>query len=201
MIVDRLEAGMKDYRLYREGIKSFYTPYAAFERVWKHLLANPNEVGDERIYAAIEAIADPRFARTQAIADDLVYLYNNQIDIKSLPETKATQHYAKHIEKALKEKPYLVLAYAHAYYMAIFAGGKMLHRVIVGKADFFPINAPASTPEEAKIFATNMFVYPVDEKVVDLRGKFKETFAEIEKSLTEEEHKGKLFGPSRGAVG
>ena len=114
LIVQRLVLGLRDYRLYREGILSFYHVYAAFERSWAKLLASPSSV-QPHVYAALQALADPRLGRTEAIASDLTYLYDaGKFDAAAPPDTKARAEVVAHIEKTLAEKPHLVLAYAHS---------------------------------------------------------------------------------------
>lgn len=84
-----------------------------------------------------------------------------------------------------------MLAYAHSYYMALFAGGKMLCRQILATKDFFPVRAPAGNYDEAKVYATNMFVFPMDKgKDEELRTRFKDSFQAVEGNLTEEEKTG-----------
>ncbi|KAI5843729.1 hypothetical protein BZA05DRAFT_180107 [Tricharina praecox] len=189
LIVQRFMLGLRDYRLYREGILSFYHVYSAFERTWAHLLANASLV-KPHIYTALQALSDPRLTRAPAIALDLTYLYDAQ---RFDPDAPADANSVRgecvaHIEKVLLEKPHLLLAYAHNYYMALFAGGKMLLRQILMAKDFFPVKAPAGDSDEAKAFSTNMFVFPVETgKEESLRAKFKAAMELAEENLSEEE--------------
>lgn len=197
LIVQRFILGLRDYRLYREGILSFYHVYSAFERTWAYLLANPNLV-EPHIYAALQALSDPRLTRAPAIALDLTYLYgSDQFDPAAPADPNSVRgEYVAHIERTLREKPHLLLAYAHNYYMALFAGGKMLLRQILMTKAFFPIKSPASDSDEAKAFSTNMFVFPMDTgKEEQLRTKFKAAMELVEESLNEEEKTGLFTYP------
>ncbi|KAI5820467.1 hypothetical protein BZA77DRAFT_240007 [Pyronema omphalodes] len=188
-VVKKFELGLNDYRLYREGIISFYHVYEAFERIWKNLLSNPSDV-PPHIYAALQALSDPRLLRTPQIAADLEYYFSKEggFDPKRAPDTLERKAVVEYIEKRLTDKPHLVLAYAHIYYMALFAGGKILVRMMLAKKDFFPVHKPAGNYEEAKKFGTNMFLFPVDKgKEEGLRNRFKDAMCEVEGALTEAE--------------
>jgi heme oxygenase len=192
LVVQRLVLGLRDYRLYREGILSFYYVYEAFERVWESLLASPKAV-QPHVYKALQAIYDARLKRTGAFTLDVVYLYGNKPDfrIPSIPPTAERKAYVEHIETVLWEKPHLVLAYAHIYYMGFFAGGKMLCRQILAAKAFLPVYPPASTSDEAKAYGTNMFVFPMEAgKDEELRIKFKAAMETIETNLSEAEWTG-----------
>jgi heme oxygenase len=190
-VVKKFELGLNDYRLYRQGVISFYHVYEAFERTWSKLLANPAGV-PPHIYAALQALADPRLSRTPQIAADLEYFYGAEgFDPKRAPDTPQRKAVVDYIEKNLTEKPHLLLAYAHIYYMALFAGGKILVRMMLAKKDFFPVHKPAGSYEEAQKFGTNMFLFPVDKgKEEGLRNKFKDAMCEVEGALTEAEKTG-----------
>lgn len=98
--------------------------------------------------------------------------------------------YVKHIEKVLKEKPHVLLAYAHSYYMALFAGGKVLRRLLVGKPGFFPIWKPAGDEEEARRMATGLFEFPCEGDPEEIRVRFKKGMEIAEEGLSEEEKTG-----------
>jgi heme oxygenase len=191
LAVQRFTLGLSDYRLYREGIKSFYYIYVAFERTWAKLLANPAAV-QPHVYECLQAIAIPQLSRTNAIASDLIYLYGpDDFDVSAPPDKKVRRECAEYIEKRLQEKPHLVLAFAHQYYMALFAGGKMLLRQMLAPKDFFPLRRPAGTYAEAQAFSTNMFNFPVDQGQEDeLRTRFKVAMEHVEVNLSEEEKTG-----------
>ena len=193
--MQRLGLGLGDYRLYREGILSFYFVYAAFERAWASALANPTAV-KPHIYTALQAIFDSRLTRAPTIAADLQYLYGADVVLTPAQNTQRAA-VAAHIERVIAEKPHLVLAYAHSYYMALFAGGKMLLRQILGARDFFPVNAPAGDYDEAKAFATGMFVFPTAQGKDDseLRAKFKDAMLIAEEGLSEQEKTGSSSPP------
>ena len=84
LVVQSFRLGLRDYRLYREGIRSFYHVYAAFERTWAdqqlHTAAVPPHVA-----TALRALADPRLTRAPAIALDLDYLYGEDAPAADCP--------------------------------------------------------------------------------------------------------------------
>lgn len=179
-----------DHRLYREGILSFYQIYHAFESTWATLLTSP--LTPEHSFL-LQTLSDPRLSRTPAIAADLEYLFaasptpfhpTDPIPANR-PEVAA---FVAHIHQALTEKPHTLVAYAHSFYMAMFAGGKVLKRMIGMQEGFFPVHWPAGDEAEARLYATNMFTFPVDEEKLDaLRTRFKEAMEVVEEGLDEEE--------------
>lgn len=190
--MSRLVLGLRDYKLYREGILSFYYVYRTFEAVWAELLKDASAL-PPHIYAALVAVSDPRIARASAIADDLTYLFGkDSFSAAQEPDTPQRRAVVEHIASAIRAKPHVLLSYTHIYYMALFAGGKVICRQILHQKDFFPVHPPASTDDEAKLYATNMFIFPVESgKEEGLRKKFKDAMADVEETLSEQEKTGK----------
>lgn len=196
LVMQRFTLGLRDYRLYREGIRSFYHIYDAFEHTWATLRL-PTAAVPPHVAAALQALADPRLDRAPAISLDLNYLYGDEAPAAAWaadcsPDTPERIACVAHIERTLREKPHVLLAYAHIYYMALFAGGKILLRQIRAASDFLPVRPPAATHADAVWYATNMFCFPsLPCKGEDpLRTRFKEAMAIAEEGLSEEEKTG-----------
>ena len=193
LVVQRFKLGLRDYRLYREGIRSFYHVYAAFERTWAALQL-PTAAVPPHVATVLRALADPRLTRAPAIALDLDYLYGEDAPAADCPPDRPENiAFVAHIERTLREKPHVLLAYAYLYYMALLAGGKILLRQTLATSDFLPVRQPAATHAEAVTFATNMFCFPSAPSCQDkdlLRTRFKEAMAVAEEGLSQEEKTG-----------
>ena len=153
--------GMANYRHYRNGLFCFFHIYGAIERTWSELLNSPTT--DHRSRTLLEALYDPRLRRHDALKADLTYLHGpdgvfNPWSL-DLP-TPVTDGYAMYIEKSIGSKPYLLVAYAHQYYMALFAGGRILERKLLETTDFLPVWGPAADYGEALKYGSNLFQFP-----------------------------------------
>ncbi|TGZ82860.1 heme oxygenase-like protein [Ascodesmis nigricans] len=186
-IMDRFQLllSSNNHELYLTGMTSFHPVYSTFERVWSALLSSSSTLRPN-ISTAITAIHDPRLFRSSAIAADLSYLSGGSFDPDASPSRPQVVAYVNHIENAIREKPHVVLAYAHSYYMALFAGGKVLRKLLVNKKGFFPVHLPAGDEEEARRFSTGLFVFPADDPE-EIRNKFKAGMVIAEEGLSEEE--------------
>ena len=196
LIMNRLSSCLKsrDHTLYREGILSFYHVYRTFEHVWASLLLSSAST-DLTVHYLLSTLSDPRMIRSPALAADCSYLFpdNTFHPDAPVPENRPqVKEFVAHMQRVLEEKPHVMVAYAHMFYMALFAGGKVLRRMIVAKEGFFPVRKPAGDQEEARKMGTQMFMFPVEEgKGEELRKRFKEAVAIVEVGLDEDERAGK----------
>jgi heme oxygenase len=194
--------GQKNYLLYREGIHAFYYPFRTFEKEWASLLSQSSSLGPH-IYTALQGLSDPRLFRTAAISADLAYLYSGdgssiRFDPIAPPTTPCRIAYIQHIEEVVRKKPHVLIAYAHNFYMALFAGGKILAKRILAAKEFFPVVVPAGSYEEAQMFSMNMYSFPVEKgREEELRAKFKTAMEALEGNLSEEEKTGLFISCSR----
>ncbi|KAI5807031.1 hypothetical protein EDC01DRAFT_700007 [Geopyxis carbonaria] len=182
----------RGYTLYREGLLSYYHIYLAFEGIYTSLLSSPTSM-PPHTRAALTALSDARLARAPALAADLAYLFFDtpggfdaaRDAAAARPQVAA---YVRHIETVCRARPHTLVAYAHVYYMALFAGGKILRRQLQGAAGFVPVHGPASDADMAVRCATNLFQFPVaEEEREGLRTRFKEAMGLVEELLTEGE--------------
>ncbi|PWW79597.1 heme oxygenase-like protein [Tuber magnatum] len=173
MIMSRLSLGLRDHKLYREGILSFALVYRAFEDAWMAAIS-PEAITEPRIKSALQNLYSLPLLRTPQLVKDLEYFSDRETQRLVQPMWPARAKYVSHIKRILSQKPHLVIAYAHNYYMALFAG-------------FFPRRG-GMTEEECKVAGTNLFSFEVPKGKEDLlRSGFKDALADIQSTLTGEE--------------
>jgi len=199
MIMSRLSLGLRDYKLYREGILSFAQVYKAFEDAWIAAIS-PEATTEPRIKSALQNLYSLPLLRTPQLVKDLEYFSDQRAHRLTQPMWPARAEYVLRIKRVLSQKPHLVIAYAHNYYMALFAGGKILKYQISQAKGFFPRRG-GMTEEECKDAGTNLFSFEVPKGKEDLlRSGFKDALADIQSTLTVEE-KTEIIQESRAIFG
>jgi len=159
-IMTRIGLGLADMERFREGIVSFYFTFKTMEEEWE--AARKSETLDPRIKWVVNHVHHPEMLRTQALLKDLAYYYGISVkeatDRFSQPDTPARIANVEHIRRVLREKPYLILAYGHCMYLALFAGGRVLKGKIINAPAFF--QGMGEIPkEERERLAANMFLF------------------------------------------
>lgn len=145
---------------------------------------------DPRIKTALRDLYSTPLLRTPQIAKDLRYYYGSTPFSTGTPTTIQRTAYVNHIRQVVTEKPHVVIAYAYNYYMALFAGGKVLRYQITKAKDFFP-RRYGMTEEECVEAGTNIFSFEVERgKEEGLRESFKGALRNLEGTLTTEERNG-----------
>lgn len=178
-----------DHRLYREGILSFAIIYKAFEGAWVAAI-KPSAPTSPRIKSALQGLYSTPLLRTPQLIKDLDYFFGSIPYLLDEPRTFQRSRYAAHIRRAISEKPHLVIAYAYNYYMALFAGGRVLKNHISRAQGFFPERGQM-TVEECRLAGTNLFSFEIEKgKEEMLRAGFKAALVDLERSLTAEEMNG-----------
>lgn len=174
---------LRDYRIYRQGIQSFYHVFSTFEECWKREMEKDTDIG--RI---LKEVWTPAMARTDPLTSDLMFYYSNDKSKFVTPVMPEQVAFAEHIRKVTSDKPYLLLAYGHVMYLALFAGGRILRSSIMKSSGLFP-QMDGLTTEEVATKGTNLFRFQVDDED-NLRASFKTKFElQTRNNLTEQEKK------------
>lgn len=186
--------GITDHRLYREGILSFAFVYKSFEEGWAALLSSESTV-DPRIRNALQRLYSTPLLRTPQIAKDLQYFYGSTPFSTEFPTTPQRTAYVNHIRTVIAEKPHVLIAYAYNYYMALFAGGKILRYQMSKAKGFFPEHY-GMTEEERIGAGMNIFNFEIEKGgEIGLRDSFKGALLDLESTLTMEEKSGQYWFP------
>ncbi|KAI5840234.1 hypothetical protein DFP73DRAFT_559272 [Morchella snyderi] len=187
LIMARFALGLQDHRLYREGILSFAFVYKSFEEEWAALLSLESTTVDPRIRNALQRLYSIPLLRTPQIAKDLQYFYGSTPFSTEFPTTLQRTAYVNHIRNVIAEKPHVLIAYAYNYYMALFAGGKILGYQMSKAKGFFP-ERYGMTRQERIGAGMNIFNFEIEKGMeVGLRDSFKGALLDLENTLTVEE--------------
>lgn len=188
---------LRDRKIYRQGILGFYYVFREFERVWHAEMAkvdriNPNETDRDRLYREIlREVWTPALARTQPLEQDLSFFYNMEsteafAERFEQPLLQEEIDFIRHINEVLPSKPYLLLAYGHTLYLALFAGGRIMRSKLARSTGLFPV-VPGVSQEDVALKGTNLFRFQVEDEDA-LRLDFKRRYElATRNSLTEEE--------------
>ena len=150
---------------------------------------SPEATTDPRIKTVLQSLYSMPLLRTPQLVKDLEYFYGGET-YHGVEPMSTRAEYVSHIKQVLSQKPHLVIAYTHNYYMALFAGGKVLKYKISQAQGFFPPRKNMAE-EECKAAGTNLFSFEVPEGKEDLlRSGFKDALVDIQSTLTEEERTG-----------
>lgn len=179
-----------DHTLYREGILSFAFIYKTFEEEWASIICSDSHNVDPRVKTALQNLYSTPLLRTPQLTKDLRYYFGSVPFPTKAPNTLQRIAYVTHIRQAVAKKPHVLIAYAYNYYMALFAGGKILKYQISKAKDFFP-ERYEMTEQERIIAGTNLFSFETEPGKEDgLRTTFKEALSNFELTLTTEERNG-----------
>lgn len=175
---------VRDPRIYRQGIQSFYHVFRTFEECWQEAIA---ENKDERITEILKEVWTPAMVRTGPLEKDLLFYYDGAREKFETPIMQSQIDFVNHIKKSLREKPHLALAYGHTMYLALFAGGRILRSNIMRSTGLFP-QVPGLSTEEVALRGTNLFRFDEIEDEEALRMGFKSRFElSTRNTLTEQE--------------
>ncbi|ODV91794.1 hypothetical protein CANCADRAFT_23332 [Tortispora caseinolytica NRRL Y-17796] len=170
---------IREPRVYRQGIQAFYHVFRTFEECWHEEMK-----ADTRIGHILDTVWSDVLARSEPISKDLMYFYQDSSKFAT-PKQPAQIEFVEHIKQITKEKPHVLLAYAHVLYMALFAGGRII-RATLERSGLFPKEPGVSKADVARR-GTNMFIFDVEDPMA-FRAQWKRTYElETRNALTEQE--------------
>lgn len=181
LISIKMVFALRDPRIYRQGVQSFYHVFKTFEECWLEEMEK-----DGRIADILKEVWTPALARTEPLKRDLNFYYNDDASKFETPIMAQQIDFVQHIRKVITDKPHLALAYGHTMYLALFAGGRILRSSVMRSAGLFPQVEGLST-EEVALRGTNLFRFEVDDEDA-LRLGFKSRYElSTRNDLTEQE--------------
>ena len=133
MMTLKLALALRDPKIYRQGLQSFYHVFATIERCLKEQINANNEWSD-----MLNEIWKPEIARTEKCEQDLTFYYDDNREKFEKPMMSEQIEFVNHIVKSAHDKPYLLLAYLHVMYLALFAGGRIMRSSISRATGLFP---------------------------------------------------------------
>lgn len=133
MITLKLALAYRDARIYRQGLQSFYHVFATVERSLMSQFEKDDEWTD-----ILKQVWKPEMARTDKCEQDLMFYYDDRREKFESPIMSEQINFVEHIKTVTAEKPYLLLAYLHVMYLALFAGGRIMRSSISKATGLFP---------------------------------------------------------------
>lgn len=182
MVTFRFALALRDAKVYRQGLQSFYHVFALVETNLMKQLEKENDPYTEML----KQVWRPEVARRDRAEQDLLFYYDDHkekfVNAK-MPEQIA---FINHILEVTAEKPYLLFAYLHVMYLALFAGGRMMRSSFAKATGLFPQKDGLSHEQILKM-GTNFFVFDVEDEEV-LRADYKRDYELVTRGgLTEVE--------------
>lgn len=159
LVTLKFAIALRDYKIYRQGLQSFYHVFATVEEcLYEQLADKSNEWTD-----ILSKVWKPEMARRERGQKDLMFYYNNRKDKFMSPIMPAQIEFVDHIRLVCKEKPYILLAYLHVMYLALFAGGRVMRSSFSRATRIFPQKDGLKHDDIVKL-GTNFFQFDVEDE-------------------------------------
>lgn len=156
----KLVLALRDAKIYRQGLQSFYHLFDAIERaVYYQFDHNP----EGEYTPMLKQVWKPEMARSKKAYQDLMFYYNGREDKFVKPKMSEQIKFSQHIDELAREKPYLLLAYLHVMYLALFAGGRIMRSSVSKATGLFPQKDSLKHEEIIKLGA-NFFTFDVPDE-------------------------------------
>lgn len=159
LVTLKFALALRDYKIFRQGLQSFYHVFATVERRLNEEFADP----ELEWSPMLKKIWKPEIARAERAQQDLLFYYDDCKDKFITPKMQCQIDFVLHIYQETKAKPYLLIAYLHVMYLALFAGGRVMRLSLSRATGLFPQKDGMSHEEIAKA-GTNFFQFDVPDE-------------------------------------
>lgn len=159
LVTLKFAIALRDYKIYRQGLQSFYHVFATVEQSLYEQLDDEKSEWTE----ILQKVWKPEMARRERGQQDLLFYYNDRKDKFMSPIMPAQIEFVNHIREVTKEKPYLLLAYLHVMYLALFAGGRVMRSSISRATGLFP-QKDGLKHDDIVSLGTNFFQFDVEDE-------------------------------------
>lgn len=190
MMTFRFALALRDYKIYRQGVQSFYHVFASIET------ALSRELETDTPYAAMLAqVWKPEIARADKVVLDLLFFYDDRKEKFMTPIMPEQIKFANHILLVTRDRPYLLFAYLHVMYLALFAGGRIMRSSIAKATGMFP-KKDGLSHEEILRMGTNLFSFDVASDEM-LRIAYKRDYELVTRNSLSEQEKQEIIEESK----
>ncbi|GMF07303.1 unnamed protein product [[Candida] boidinii] len=148
---------IRDPKIYRQGIQLFYHLFVAIEKCLFREMENNTKYSE-----MLQNVYKPAMLRTEKLRQDLMFFYNDKpekFEEAILPEQI---EFVNHIYKTTADKPYLLLAYMHVLYLALFAGGRLMKSQVCRSLYLFP-QVEGKSFEDIVTLGSNFYNFDTDD--------------------------------------
>ncbi|GEQ68122.1 hypothetical protein JCM33374_g1789 [Metschnikowia sp. JCM 33374] len=159
LVTLKFAIALRNYKVYRQGLQSFYHVFATVEECLFEEFEDPNSEWSE----TLRKVWKPEMARKERGQQDLMFYYDDDKSKFLTPVMPAQIDFVNHIRAVVKEKPYLLLAYLHVMYLALFAGGRVMRSSVSRATGLFPHKDGLKHEEIVKL-GTNFFSFDVPDE-------------------------------------
>ncbi|QBM85644.1 heme oxygenase [Metschnikowia aff. pulcherrima] len=159
LVTLKFAIALRNYRVYRQGLQSFYHVFATIEDCLFAELENPNSEWRD----TLRKVWKPEMARKSRGQQDLMFYYDDDKSKFMTPIMPAQIEFVNHIKQVVQEKPYILLAYLHVMYLALFAGGRVMRSLVSRATGLFPHKDGLKHEEIVKL-GTNFFSFDVPDE-------------------------------------
>ncbi|EEQ40010.1 hypothetical protein CLUG_04138 [Clavispora lusitaniae ATCC 42720] len=159
LVTLKFALALRDYKIFRQGLQSFYHVFATIEECLYKQLENE----DSEWTPLLRNVWKPEMARREKGQQDLLFYYDGRKEKFMTPIMPAQIEFVNHIRQVTSEKPYLLLAYLHVMYLALFAGGRVMRSSISRATGLFPRKDGLSHGEIVKE-GSNFFSFDVEDE-------------------------------------
>ncbi|KAI5967382.1 hypothetical protein KGF57_000410 [Candida theae] len=133
MVSLKMAIALRNYKVYRQGLQAFYHIFASIEKAMEYQLQQDTQWSD-----MLKQVWKPEVARTAKAEQDLLFFYDDKKEKFVNPKMSQQIKFANHILEVTKAKPYLLFAYLHVMYLALFAGGRLMRSSFAKATGFYP---------------------------------------------------------------
>lgn len=191
LVTLKFALALRDYKIYRQGLQAFYHVFAAIE---ESLYAQLEDESSEWT-PMLKSVWKPEMARREKGQQDLLFYYDGHKEKFINPIMPAQVEFVNHIREVTSAKPYLLFAYLHVMYLALFAGGRVM-RLSLGRATgLFPRKDGVNHDEYVKS-GTNFFRFDVDDEST-FRILYKRDYELVTRHALTEEQKQEIIAESK----
>ncbi|TID29149.1 hypothetical protein CANINC_002106 [Pichia inconspicua] len=191
LVTLKFAIAVRDPKIYRQGIQMFYHFFCAIEDSLMRELSNENSKYTEML----RAVYKPEMLRRDKLYRDLMFYYGGNPDKFSKPILSNQIEFTEYIRRTTAEKPYLLLAYMHVLYLALFAGGRIMASQVTRSLGLWP-KVKGTSYNDFIEEGTNFYKFDVPDMEV-LRVVYKRDYELATRNFLTESEKEEIINESK----
>ncbi|KGK38452.1 hypothetical protein CAS74_003750 [Pichia kudriavzevii] len=190
MMTLKFAIAVRNPKIYRQGIQFFYHVFSAIEDCLARELANTGS----KYHEMFVGIYKPVMLRREKLYRDLMFFYGDESKFAK-PIMPKQIEFTDYIRKSTADHPYLLLAYMHVLYLALFAGGRIMSSQVSKSLRLFP-QVEGKSYDEIINEGTNFYKFDVED-METLRIIYKRDYELQTRNFLSEEEKEEVINESK----
>lgn len=190
MVTLKFAIAVRDPKVYRQAIQMFYHYFSAIEDCLERELNSNN-----RYTEMFKNIYKPEMLRREKLRQDLMFFYEGKPEKFEKPILQKQIEFTDYIRKTTAEHPYLLLAYMHVLYLALFAGGRIMSSKVAKSLRLFP-QVEGKSYDEIVAQGTNFYKFDVEDSEI-LRIMYKRDYELQTRNFLTEDEKREIINESK----